>query len=101
MSAFSAGYAYTTHRIQLIELQLLHVHVAEEIRGKSAQLLGCFYEPLKHRVRINLKDSGSGANAQPFGQAGQHVDNQSHCRLLALNNRAVMFWKITVAANAV
>ena len=34
------------HRVQLVELQLLHVEITEEIRGEGAQLLRRFDQPL-------------------------------------------------------
>jgi hypothetical protein len=43
-------------------LQLTHVHLAEEIRGKGAQLFGRFDQPAQHGVRINLKAPSRGAD---------------------------------------
>jgi hypothetical protein len=51
------------HGIQLIELQLLDVHITEEITRKGVQVLRRFHQPVQHRVRIDLKDPGGGPNA--------------------------------------
>jgi hypothetical protein len=42
------------------------VHVAEKIAGKGLELLGGFYQPLQHGVRVDLEHPGGGANAQAF-----------------------------------
>jgi hypothetical protein len=90
----------TEHGIQLIELQLLNVHLAQEIGRKSMELLGSFHQPLQHRVRSHLKDPGGGANAKPLGQARQDADNQLHRDLFAMKKRAMMFRKIALARGA-
>ena len=101
VGAERTGFEVPQHRRQRIELPLLHGHGAEEIARKGPQWLGGCHAPREHRVRINLKDAGGGATAQPFGHAGQPADKQCHCHLLAMKDRAVMFWKIPVAADAV
>jgi hypothetical protein len=58
------GFEISQHRVQLIKLQLLYVHVAEGIRRKGPQLLRRFHRPMQNRIGINLKDSGRGPNAQ-------------------------------------
>ena len=77
------------------------MQVTEEIRGKGPQVLRRFDQPLKDRIGIDLKDPRGGTNAQPPGQTRQHAHDQRHWRLLAMKDRAVMFWKIPVAADAV
>ena len=62
-SDFTGG-EVAQHGVQLIELQLLDVQVAEEIRGKGSQLLGCFHQPLENRIGIHLADSARGPNTQ-------------------------------------
>jgi len=56
------GFEVAQHRVQLIELQLLDVYVAEEIRGKSPQLLRRFLQPVQHRIGLDLKDPARGPN---------------------------------------
>ena len=57
----------TEHGIQLIELDLLDVHLAQEVAGKGLQLLGCFHQPVQHRIGGDLEDPRGGANAEPLG----------------------------------
>jgi hypothetical protein len=55
------------HSIQLIKLHLLDVHRTKKVPGKGLELLGGFYQPSQHRVRIDLKDPRRGTNASAFG----------------------------------
>ena len=95
------GFAVAQQRVQLIKLSLLDVHVAEEIVRKGMQRLRRFHQPLEHRMRIALEDSGGGPNAQSLRQARQHTHDQLHRRLLAMKNGAVMLRKKAVAAKTV
>jgi hypothetical protein len=45
-----ASFEVREHGVQFIELQLAHVHVTEEIAGKSLELLVCFSQPHSHRM---------------------------------------------------
>ena len=92
-----AGFEVAQHRVQLVELQLLQVEIAEEIRGKGAQLLGRFDQPLQHRVGVDLEDPRRGADTQPFGQAGQDPHDQLHRRLFAMEDRAMGLQKVALA----
>jgi hypothetical protein len=40
------------HGVQFVELQLLDVHIAQEIARKGAQLLGGLDQPLQDRIRL-------------------------------------------------
>ena len=62
------------------------MEITQEIRGKGAQLLGRFDQPVQHRVGINLEDPRGGADTQTFGQAGQHAHDQLHRRLFAMED---------------
>jgi len=84
------------HRVQLVELQLFHVHVTEEIGRKGSQLLRCFHQPVQNRIGIDPKDAGGGPNASALRQARQHVHDQFHRRLFTMKNRAMMFGEIAV-----
>jgi hypothetical protein len=64
----------------------LDVQVTEKIGGKGLQLLRRFHQPLEHRARIDLKDSGGGPNTQALGQAGQHAHEL--CRKLAKTGKS-------------
>ena len=50
---------------------------------------------------LYVKDPRGGANAKPFGQAGQHAHDQLHRRLFAMKHRAMMFGEIALARGAV
>src|SRR5215468_8474783 len=65
------------------------------------QLLSALPQPLAHRVGGHLAHASRGANAQPFRQACQHVDDALHRGVLAMKNRAVVLRKIAVARRAV
>jgi hypothetical protein len=52
----------TQDGVQFIELQLLQVKITQKIRGKGAQLLGRFAQPLQHRGGSNLEDARRGTN---------------------------------------
>jgi len=90
----------TEHGIQLIELQLSHVQLTEEIGGKGRELLGRFRQPSQHGVGGDLEDPCGGANTEALGSARQHVYNQLHGNLLAMNNRAMVLREISVARRA-
>ena len=89
-SLISPALTVSQHRVQLIELQLLQVEITEEIRGKGAQLLGRFDQPVQHRVGIDLEDPRRGADTQTLGQAGQDPHDQLHRGLFAVEDRAMM-----------
>src|SRR5262249_58147611 len=91
------GFEVSQYRVQLIELPLLHMQAAEERGGKGLQLLCRFDQPVQDRVRLDLKDAGGGANAQPLRQAGQHVDDQLYRPLLAMKDGAVSLQKVPFA----
>src|SRR5215471_17998718 len=57
-----AGFEVSQHRVQFIELELLQVEITQEIRGKGAELLGRFAQPLQHRGGSNLEDSSRGTD---------------------------------------
>jgi hypothetical protein len=66
----------TDHRVQLVELQLRNVHVAEKGAGKGLELLGGFHQPLQHGIGVHLEHPGRSADAQALSQAGEHADDQ-------------------------
>src|SRR5262245_28427804 len=74
--------------------------LAEEIGRKGCELLRCFSQPVQDRVGRDLKDARGGPDAEPLGQAGQHVDDQVHGHWLAMKNRAMMLEKIALARGA-
>jgi hypothetical protein len=45
------------------------VKITEEIRGKGAELLGGFDEPVQHRIGVDLEDPSRGADTETFSQA--------------------------------
>jgi hypothetical protein len=96
-----AGFAVAQHRIQLVELQLLHVQVAQEISGKGTQLLGGFDQPAQHGVRIDLEDPSGGTDAQPLGEARQGTHDEVHWDPLTMENRAVRLEKIALTSRTV
>jgi hypothetical protein len=49
--------------VELVQLQLAYVDIAEEIAGKRLELLAGLHQPLEHRVRVHLEHPGGGANA--------------------------------------
>jgi hypothetical protein len=51
------------HGLQLIERQLLHVHLAEKGARKGPQLLRGLHQPVQDGVGSDLKDPGGGADA--------------------------------------
>jgi hypothetical protein len=52
---------------------------------------------VQHRVGIDLKHPGGGANAKSLGHARQDAHDELHCRLFAMENRAMMFGEIAIA----
>ena len=85
------------HGIQLIELDLLDVHLTQDVAGKSVQLLSGLHQPVQHGVGGHLKDPRGGANTQPLRQARQHPDEQLYGDLLAVKERAMMLGKVALA----
>ena len=55
------------HGIQLIKLYLLYMHRTQDVACKGLKLLGCFDQPVQHRIGGDLEDSGGGANTEPLG----------------------------------
>jgi len=88
------------HGIQLVEWQLAHVNVTQEIGGEGVELLRGFHQPVQDGVGIDLKHAGGGPNAQPLGQARQDAPDQLDCRLLAMKDRAPELQKLTEFYNA-
>ena len=96
-----AGFARSQHGVQLIELELLQVESTQEIRGKGAELLGRFAQPLQHRGGSNLEDASRGTDPQSFSQTGHNPHDALHCGLFAVEKRAVGLEKVTLARRAV
>src|SRR5262249_43986020 len=90
----------TEDGIQLIELQLLDVDLAEEIRGEGLELLSRFHQPVQDGIGGDLKDPRGGAKAKALSQACQDADDQFHLHLLAMKNRAVVLREIPLARSA-
>jgi hypothetical protein len=51
---------------QLVHLHLLDVHITQAIAGEGLQVFGRLDQPAQHRVRIDLKDAGHGADTETF-----------------------------------
>jgi hypothetical protein len=83
--------------IQLVELPLAHVHLAQKGARKGTQRLRSLYQPVQHRVRIDLEHPRGGPHAQALGQARQHADEQLHGSPFAMQNRALGLEKIAFA----
>jgi hypothetical protein len=91
----------TEHRLQLITVQLLAVQITQRRGGEGPQMIPCFDPPVQHGVGGDGEPPRGGANAEPLCQAGQHVDDQLHGALLAMQERAVVLREIPRARGAV
>src|SRR5215471_258094 len=89
------------HSVELIELQLSHVHVTQEIAAKRLKLFSRLHQPLQDGIGVDFKHPSRGTDAQPFSQTGQCVDDEVHRQMLAMENRAVRCQKITATGAAV
>jgi hypothetical protein len=87
----------TEHGIQLVQLSLAHVHVAENVARQRPELLCRFHQPVKDCVRVHLKHAGGGTNASALGQTCQRAYDQRHRYSFAMQERAVRFQKVAVA----
>ncbi len=76
------------------------MHRTKKVLGKGLELLGGFYQPSQHRVRIDLKDPRRGTNASAFGSARQDAHDPLHGDLLPMKDRAMMLRKIAFARGA-
>src|SRR5215471_16007424 len=54
---------------EFIELHLSDPHVMQEVLREGPQLLRRLYQPLQHRVGVDLEDPRRAPDAQPLGQA--------------------------------
>src|SRR5262249_24764461 len=91
----------TQHSIQLVELQLIDVHVAEKIARKGLEVLGGFHQPLEHRVRVDLEHAGRGTDAQALSQAREHAYDQFDRQAIAMQERAVRLQKVSLTSATV
>ena len=85
------------HGVELIEVHLLDVHLAQEIGGKGPQVLRRFHQPVQDRLRVDLEHPRRGPNAQALSQTRQHAHDQLHSALFTMKDRAVMLGKIAFA----
>jgi hypothetical protein len=92
-----ASFDAAQHGIQLIELQLSHMQVTEEIRREGPQVLGRFHQPVQHGIGGYLEHSRGGANTQALRQARQHTHDQLHGDPFAMKQRAMGLEKIAFA----
>ena len=58
------GFEVSQHRVQLVELQLLHVQGVEEGARKGSQVLRRFDQPVQNSIGVDLKDPRRGADTQ-------------------------------------
>ena len=72
--------------------------VTQDIRGKGAEVLGCFAQAVHAGVRIDLAAPRGGADTPAFSQAGQAVHDELHRCLLAVEKRAVGLQKVALAS---
>ena len=93
-SLISPALTLPQHGIQLVELQLLQVHITEKIGGKGAELLGGFDQPVQHGVGVDLEDPSRGTDAQAFGQACQDAHDELDRGLFAMEDRAMRLQKV-------
>jgi hypothetical protein len=82
-------------------LDLLDVHLTQEVAGKGLKLLGRFHQPVEHGIRGHLEDPRGGADAQPLSQARQYPHDQLHGHLFAMEDCAMMLGKVAFARSAV
>jgi hypothetical protein len=64
-----AMFDVTQHGIQLVELSLAPVPIAEQRGGTGLELLGSFPQPPQHGVRGHCEHTGGGPPAQALGPA--------------------------------
>jgi hypothetical protein len=81
-------------------LHLTDPQIVEQGVRKSLALGSGFSQPLKYRVRVDLKDPGHRANAQAFSQRGHHAYEQLRGHALAMKTGAVGLQEILVTHNA-
>jgi len=89
------------YRIQLIELYLLDVHLAQKVARKGAPLLDGLDQPVQHCIGIDLKHPRGGTHAQALRQARQHAHHQIDRHPLAVQERAMMLRKVACASSTV
>jgi hypothetical protein len=96
-----ASFEISQHRVQLVELQLLHVEITQERSRKGAELLGSFAQPVQHRIGVDLEDPRRGADTETFSQASQDAHDQLDRRLFAVEEGAMGLQKVALTRDTV
>src|SRR5262249_24843792 len=91
----------TEHGIEFIELHLREVQVVQEILRKGPELLCRLHQPVQHGVWIDLEHPRGAADAQALREAVNDVHDEVDRDALAMEQGAVMLWKVPVAGRTV
>src|SRR6516164_8426994 len=91
----------TEHGIEFIELHLREVQVVQEVLCKGAQLLRRLHQPVQHGVGIDLEHPRGAADAQALCEATDDVHDEVDRDALAMDQSAVMLWKVTFTSSTV
>src|SRR5205823_6193924 len=89
------------HGIEFIELHLREVQVVQEVLRKGPELLRRLHQPVQHRVRIDLEHPRGAADAQALSEAADDVHEEVDRDALAMEQGAVMLWKVPFAGRTV
>src|SRR5262249_59517610 len=73
----------------------------QEVLREGSQLVRCLHEPAEHRVGIDLEDPRRPADAQALCEATDDVHDEVDRDALAMEQGAVMLWKVAFAGRTV
>src|SRR5215831_15276074 len=73
----------------------------QEVLREGSQLVRCLHEPAEHRVGIDLEDPRRPADAQALCEATDDVYDEVDRDALAMEQGAVMLWKVAFAGRTV
>jgi hypothetical protein len=71
----------------LIELDLPHTHIVQDVSGKRPELLCSFDQPLQDRIRVDLEHPYSASDAHTFGQVRDNAYDEIDRGALAMKDR--------------
>jgi hypothetical protein len=91
----------TEHGIECIELHLGEVEVVQEVLRKGPELLRRLHQPLQHGVWIDLEHPRGAAYAHALGEGVEDVHDEVDRDALAMEQGAVMLWKVTFTGRTV
>src|SRR5215470_15329547 len=85
---------------ELIELDLPHAHIVQEMTRKGPQLVGGLHQPLQHRVRVDLEHARRAPDAQALSQARDDMYDEVDGGALPMKDRPKALQEVAATGDA-